>query len=647
MKKILFILASCFALNASAQLYPFYKFHEWEKNPVQEQKVIANELYYYTKYLTSVEYIYDNYEGQYHKFETNHYRVKLSSDAAIEEFNKVYISMKDVLRIKKLSTRLIKPDKTVELKPVVEEFYSEDEDERYYYFPVPGIELGDELEVVYTVQKLPEFDGDQFMFQSDIPIFDFDFLFIAPNDAYFQFLAHNNLKNPQLIDTILQMHQWTIHMDSIPAYETEYFSEYNNTAMKLDVSLRGFDSPTDKSYSPYSEFNSLLNLVYNKVFTGKDAKALRNLNTEIGVHATRNKTEQVRRIEHYIKTEMLVSSSNPDVSMAEIIKTKKSNTIGSILLFMGLFQDADIEYEYGFISDRYDSRLSDEIESMYFLQSYFIYLPEIKKYLAPLDFGSRLGYLKADWIPNNGYFLKQKLIPTPTTDWEVRPVAGTSARDNSDSIIIRINILPGMEECDVNVERHVTGYKAGEYQTYYYIYSDKKKKDKHDELLNFFKDNSKFKMTEIYNVDPEDAFVKPLIIKGKVTELHRPFLEKAGNKTIFKLGDLFGEHVAVSELEKKMTDFVFGNPLMRSYNVIVTFPNGVTIKNIESVFQTDDYVALDDILMSAKIKMEGNVLTVETRQEYHNYRYKIEDKNEVINAFRYYDLLTKMNLIIE
>src|SRR5690606_24050808 len=121
--------------------------------------------------------------------------------------------------------------------------------------------------------------------------------------------------------------------------------------------------------------------------------------------------------------------------------------------------------------------------------------------------------------------------------WEIRPIKGTTAYDNRDSIIIYIDVHEDMEEGDVRIERHVNGYKAGKYQTYYYLYSDKKKEEKHDELLNFFQDNSKFKMTEVYNVDSEDAFVKPLIIKGELTELYRPFIEKAGNKTIFKLGN--------------------------------------------------------------------------------------------------------------
>lgn len=633
--------------SANAQLFPFYKYHKWEANPSHNEEVIETELYHYTKYLLSIEYIFDEQVGQYYKYESEHYKIKLSTDAAMEEFNKVYIPMENVLRIKKLQTRVIKKDRTVEINPNVEEFFSEDEDERYYYFPLSQLELGDEIEIFYTVQKEPEFDGDQFFFQTDIPIYDFDFYFIAPNDSYFQFLAHNDLKEPVLLDTILQRHVWHIGMDSIPPLEAEYFSEYNNTTMKLDASLRGFDSPDDKSYSPYFQFCELLNGVYNKKHSGKDLKALRQLNKRLGVNDEVDTETKVRLIERYVKQDLGVAGDIPDLSLAEIVKYEKSNSIGAIVLYMGLCQAAGIYYEYGFISDRYDTFFSDEIQSMYFLQNYFLYFPEIDEYLAPLDFSTRLGYMDANWIPNNAYFLSETKEPVPSTNWEIRWVDGTTAFENTDSIIIRIDVDERMEEGELTIERHIKGYKAGKYQTYYYLYSDAQKESQHDELLNFFQDNSKFKMTEIDNVNPEDAFVESLVIKGKMTELYQPFIEKAGDKTIFKLGNLFGQHVSINELRKKKTDFVFSNPMIRTYTVIVNFPSGVEVTNQEDLFQTEDYCDLDDINMSTSLDLKGNVLTFTSREEYLSYRYKIEDKEDVFKAFEYYDELTKMNLIIK
>ncbi|UKN01929.1 DUF3857 domain-containing protein [Paracrocinitomix mangrovi] len=646
-KKVLIAALTLMTIQSFGQRFPFYENHELEKDPVLDTRVVENEMYHYTKYLMSVEYIWNGNDGRYYKYETEHYKVKLSTNAAIEEFNKVYISAEDVIKLQRIETRVIKEDKVVEIDPKIEEFNSEDESERVFYFPLSGIELGDEIEVLYTVQKESDTEGDQYYFQSDIPIYDFDFYFIAPNDTYFKFLAHNGLKKPELVDTILQKHQWTIHMDSIPALEPEYFSEYNNTSMKLDISLRGFDSPYDNSFSPYEQFNNSLNMVYNSPIRKKDMKALKSLNEELGVHKMRSEEDKIRKIEHFIKVDLLVSSNVPDMFLSDVVKYRKANSISAIQLYMGLCKEANIPYQYGFISDRYDTQLSSEIESMYFLQNYFMYFPDIDQYLAPLDFSTRLGYMNADWIPNNGYFLVEKKYPYRSTNWEIKPVKSTAAHDNIDSIIIRIKVQEDMQESTLTVERHLKGYKAGEYQTYYYLYSDEKRKEYHDELLNFMKDNSTFAMTDIQNINPEDAFVKPLVIKGKLTELNTPFLEIAKDKTIFKLGNLFGEHVSVDELEKKKSDFVFSNPMIRSYTVIVEFPKEVKVANNDDVFVTEDYCELEDINMIAGFKLEGNKLTFSTREEYLSQRYKIEDKIEVFKAFEFYHEISKMNLIIE
>lgn len=648
MRHLIAFLFLVLAAQSFGQKFPFYKHYDWDKNPQPIDLNLSDPLYYYTKYLLTVEYAWDDYYGQYYKYKTEHYRVRLSTDAAIEEFNKVYISMEDVVSRKELKARVIKKDKVVDLKPKIEEFFSESEKEQYFYFPISGLELGDELEIIYTLKMESEFNGDQFFFQGEIPIYDFDFKFIAPNDSYFQFLAHNGLSEPELLDTVLQRNMWIIHMDSIPAFRSEYFCEYNNVTMKLDASLRGFNSPKDKSFSPYDDFKLSLNFVYNKVYDGKDKKSLRAISDEIGVRAVHSQEKNIRIIENYVKMEIALNSALPiDIPVNEIIETERSSTIGAIILFMALFQENGIEYEYGFVSDRYDTHFSDEIESLYFLQSYFFYFPEINKYLAPLDFSSRLGYLDRNWIPNNGLYLTSKQYPYPTTKGKVKPIPSTTARDNVDSTIIRINVNDAMDDLEMTVEVHSMGYGAGKHQCYYYIYSEDRRKEVHEELLNYLNDNSKFKMTTIEGIDPEDAFVRPIVIHGELTELYTPLLEKAGNMTIFKLGHIFGEYVDPREIEKKKTDFVFGNPFTTSTTVIITFPEGVKISNTDKILQSDNFSSHEDILVSTKVEINDNVVVVYRRDEWRTTRYSIDQMDTMLEVFRYYNELSKMNLIIE
>lgn len=642
---LIFLLIS--GVVSNAQQFPFYKNYSLEKSPKPIERTSNDLIYYYNKYLLTIEYEYDPYYQGFFKYHTEHYRVKLSTDAAIEEFNKVYIDMEDVNSIVKVEARVIKPKEVLDVDIKMEEYFNEDEDEKYKYFAVKGLERGDELEIFYVLKKSAQLNGDQFYFQGEVPVYNFDFRFIIPNDAYFNFLSHNGLPQPVRVDTILQRHQYDIHMDTIPAFKMEYFSEFTNVTMKLDASLKDVDGGFSSDYSPYKAFVDYANETYNVTYTGKNQKSLRGLNESLGVKSSNKQIDNVRLIENYMKNVFLTGYGANGMTVAEMIKSGKGSVVGALKLFMGLFQEANIPFEYGLTSDRYDTFFNPDIESEYFLQKYFFYFPDIDAYLAPLDYRSRLGFMSYDWVPNYALFLKSKKGTRPKTEYKVKPVKATSCYDNVDSTIIVINVNPDFTDAKINIERHLSGYKGGEYQVYYYLYADAKRKSTHDKLLDVFKDNSSYKMTSIENVDPEDAFITPLIIKGEVTSLYVPLFEKAGNKIIFRLGEIFGEYTDPKEVEKKKTDFVFANPFSRSIEIIVNFPKAVKISNLDKIPHTDKLTALEDLEISCNYKIESNKLYIKQKSVYRAQRYPISVKDQMLKVFHFHTEMSKTNLIIE
>lgn len=647
MKFIILLCALITGLEGTAQQYPFYKNYSLEKNPTLIERQATDQLYYYNKYLFTVEYEFDRYAQVFVKYHTQHYRVKLNTDAAIEEFNKVYIDMEDVNAIVNLEARVIKPTEVLNVDIKIEEFYNEEEDEKYSYFAIKGLELGDEVEIIYTLKKRALLNGDQFYFQGEIPIYNFDFRFIVPNDAYFAFLAHNGLPSPILVDTILQRHQYDIHLDTIPAFKSEYFSEYTNVTMKLDAVLKDVDGGIGSDYSPYSSFVNYANSVFNQAPAGKNLKALKALNERIGVKSSNKQIQNVRLIENYMKNEFLAGYGSPDMSIATMIKTGKGDMTGSLRLLMGMLEQANITFEYGMISDRYDTFFSPDIESEYFLQKYFLYFPDIDAYMSPYDYRSRLGFLDYKWVPNHALFLTSTRYPYSKTQFKVKPVKATSYNDNVDSTIIVINVNEDYSDVQINIERYLLGYKGGEYQVYYYLYGDSKKKSKQEELLDVFKDNSTYKMTSIENVNPEDAFIKPLIIKGEVTSLYVPLFEKAGTKIIFRLGEIFGEYSDSREVDKKKTDFVFANPFSRTIEVIVNLPKSAKVSNFDKIPATPKLTNLDDVMVSAEYEFSTNRLYIKQKSAYHSQRYPIESKAEMMKIFNFHTEMSKVNLIIE
>jgi len=645
MRSLLFLLIS-FGIPVFAQQYPFYEHYELEEDPVTIERPPSDQIYYYNKYLLTVEYEYDYFSGSFYKYETIHYRVKLNKDAAIDEFNKVYISMEDVVRVMKVEARVIKEDEILEVPIEMEDFYSEDEDEQYSYFPIAGLELGDEVEIRQTLKMQPMVNGDQFYFQGEMPIYDFDFRFIAPNDSYFNFLAQNGLPEPVLIDTILQRHQYDIHLDTVAAFKSEYFSEFNNVIMKLDASLKGSDDGAG-DYSPYASFVDYANEVFNQPLSGKDKKFLDRKLTELEVSRMNPQITNIRKIENYMKNEFLIGYGTPGMSIKDMLQTGRGNGTGSLKLFFGLLNQANIPYEFGLLSDRYDTQFSEEIESDYFLQEYFIYFPEAKTYLAPLDFYARVGYMDYDWVPNKGLYLQPKQYPVRKVEHSVKPIGGTTAEENRDSTVIIINVDQNLVDTEIFIERHISGYDAGEHQVIYDLYTESKKKKVHDDLLDVFKDNSTYKMTSIKHTSAEDAFYRPLIIKGKVTTLHTPLIEKAGKRTIFRLGEIFGEYIDPKEVKRKKSHFTFSHPIWRVTTVVINFPEQMKVANPEVVESFEKLTEQEGIHISATFNVEGNTLTYTQRDIYKYHTYSLDAKEDMVRIFEFHNDLRKINLVIE
>jgi hypothetical protein len=375
-------------------------------------------------------------------------------------------------------------------------------------------------------------------------------------------------------------------------------------------------------------------------------KEVAGLAASLGLEG-KTEIEKIRIIENFMKTEFSVTQQAESLTLEEMARQKKGSGPGTVHMFMELFKSQGIEYSFGFISDRYNTQFNPEIESVFFMQNYIFHFPKIDLYLAPLDFSSRLGYINYQWVPNHALLYTQYENPYPITTKIVRPVPQVNAANNFDSTVIRIVINDAMDDAEVHIERHLFGYDAGEYQTSYPLMNHSRKEEAHSELLNVFKDQSVYLLTEIQNVDFSDAFYKPIIVKGKITHLNTPLLEIAGKKHIFKLGNVFGDYLDVNELSDKKSDFVFGNAFTLNTTIIVEFPREIKMGNEFSVPVSADITGNEDILIQTTLTHKGNTIVFTKREQYRRHRYTSHEKEQVLDAFRFYNQLAKSALIIE
>lgn len=648
MKNIILLFILAVTIQATAQKFPYHKNYKWEKNPTLIDRDLKDPVYYYNQYDIAVEYIFDDVRGTYSKYETNHYRIFLNSDAAVEEFNKVYISLEDVHNVLNLKARLIKVDGVVDIKPEIEEFYNEEDHEEYYYFPISGMEVGDELEIIYTLKMAHFLNGDQFVMQGEYPMYNSNFYMICPTYFKFDFETYNGYPKPQHIDTILQVRQYYSHLDSVPVFKAEYFSEFYNSVYKIDASLYSIeDGGYFERYYPYEGTVNYMNEFYNlPIKKGIQKKVLKQM-MAFGYEDFGNEEKNIRIIENFIKRNINYSSKFQDLGLLETLNNERSSIPGVIKLYKAFFDIAGIDYKYGYIADRYDTYFSDEIESDFFLQSYIFYFPDTDKYMSPLDFTSRLGFVSSDWVPNNAMLMTEFKTGVRRSTYEVSAVPAVDYRDNYDSTVMKIKLADNLMDLDISIEVYMTGYDAGEIQSFYYLYSPNRKEKEMKDVINFMGDRSVYKVTEMQNTEPEDAFIKPLIVKGNITQLSTHLIEKADGKTIFRLGNVFGDGIELKEVRDRQTDFTFANAFHETKTIIIELPDGLEVTNLVNIQEFDTLVDMEGFSLSSHITVTDGKIVYVKKNAFKKQKYSIEEQENMIKIFQFYNDIYNMNIILE
>lgn len=131
------------ATSAVLQAQDSWNRTTWEEKPVyfslesENQNENAVGIFYNEK----TEYLY-NPEGQLEMIHTLHRRIRLNTDDAINGFNKLSVSMADVIEMEETKARVIKPDgRIVEFNSQnIREIVDAESGDNYRIFAIDGIE---------------------------------------------------------------------------------------------------------------------------------------------------------------------------------------------------------------------------------------------------------------------------------------------------------------------------------------------------------------------------------------------------------------------------------------------------------------------------------------------------------------------------
>lgn len=608
-----------FAGKALAQV-GYYENYDWEAVPkkyelsadeLQEDEVIVFEK-------RSIQLMERN--EQFVQMQLLHNIKLLNTDKAIEENNKFYISTGAESDVIVQKARVIKPDgKIIELKQAdIKESKDENGNVEYRYFAFDGIEKGSYIEYLHYVQQLPNFTGASLVVQNEIDkkVVDVDILY--PKHLEYLIYPMNGMKEFQKDSTQILFTRMACTITDLPGLEDEEWSAYGAALQKCYYKLnKNLDNNTGNFYT----YTNVTKIIHTNMYEPPSKKAKKLMASFIKDACPDSKApleQRVRDLENKMKSTISVTDGGFEGSfdIEAILTNKITDQEGLTKLFLQLLREMGVAHELVMTSDRTENPFMTEFEGYNFLNESMVYINELDKYWSP-GFISRLGFPPYGYTNTKGLFIKEVTINDLTTGiGKVKQINGTKGEQSVDEINTVVTFESDMSDCNVELERIATGYKAEFPQVVFDFVDEERKKEFRDDFLQYVDEDAKLENVTFENDNTAAMGVKPLI--GRATMKGTSFIEKAGDKTLLKVGMLIGPQAEMYHKGERKLPVETAYTRQYKRKIVINIPEGQTIKNPEEVvFNIKPDEANNTAGFVSSYEIKGNQLII-TIFEYYN-----------------------------
>ncbi len=615
--------------------------YKWEENPI----VSFNETDHKDKDLIALkekrisEFVFIENGGLLENL-LIHNIFWLNSNDAIEKYNKVYLPAIPGSRILKNKARVIsKEGIIVELddSKILESRDNERQTVSKYY-AMEGIEKGSFIEYFFVIQKYPNYTGKRVLLQDNYFKKNVDFEVFAPINLKFAFKTYNESKEILKDTLVKERNHWTLNLKDVEALETEESSAYLTSLKQVSFKLdRNYATPNKEIVS----FGNIAQTIFTKYYAETDKKVtskIQKLLKKIGV--TTNDDKGIRQIENYIKSSIYLNKASSNTSLDAISSIIDSNTAsenGLLSLYISMFNKLNIEHEVVLTSNRKNLIFDDAFETYNILEDYLFFFPKSKTYLEPLNYGSRYGFPNGMLTDNKGLFVKRiKIGDFESAVGEVKYIEPVNF--DKSSYDLKMNVVfdtENINKTNISLDRIMTGYYALGLQPYMSIMKEESKKKALDGVVKSIKEDVKIVDVTAVNTASNDFGAVPLIVKASIET--ETFVDNAGRKYLFKVGELIGPQLEMyQEKEKKL---VIHSDFERTYqsDITIKIPEGYSFKNVEDLVINESYAEGEEIFFSFKsnYSVEEGFLKVTIKEFYNKNIVEVpiyEDYRKVINS---------------
>lgn len=548
-----------------------------------------------------------------------HEKKQINSDNGIEANNKIYVPSKlsSDLLVNKL--RVIRKNGTVlELKESdIKEEVNEQNQVRYSYFAVKGLEKGAVIEQIYMLKRAAEFTGNSIRFQSQYPILKATLELIYPETVVFSSASYNGLPDAVgKLNAYEGKNSLTLSAENIdPLPVNERQSNIEKNAKRIAYKLNENLNTGAKNLFNHNDYAKELFEQYHAPLSKNDVKAIEQFVKQI--KSGGDELDKIRAVEQLIKDKINFNRYfNTNKSTADVIQNKQGDYFDLIRLYVQVLKTLDIQNEIVFTTERFEDVFDPNFESYLNFKDVLFYFPKSKVYVEPAATVYRTPLFDPQYGGNFGLFIKtSKYLDIEVPVSEVRTIAFPQNQDKS---IMNISVDFTADVMNPRLKSKITfnGFESLNFQPA----KDFSDPDEYNEMVQFIAKNyaidSNVEKVEVENEGVVNLGKKPFILNLETNA--QELVTKAGASYLFKVGQVIGKQMEMYDEKERVFPIEIDNPHSYDRTISIKIPDGYKIKNPE-VFRMNHSLeykgkVVADFISDYEIK--GNVLTVRNTETY-------------------------------
>jgi hypothetical protein len=579
----------------------------------QEQKeqaiLLTSKIY--------IEYAQEPSTGKINEYYGLMRRFRINEAGAIDTYNKIILPISSKSDLLALKVRSISPKGLV--KELGEESIKETEEEgrSYKMIAVEGVEEGSEIEFYYLVKTPVTVFGSEKIHNS-IPIRQTEFMIISPEYLKFEAKLYNSNSIRQ--DTLIDKKAYISFkiQNLLPLYEEKYANDEANKAQVEYKLAYNTANGNAKIFSWKDAGNTFFELMHKT--TKESAKEIEKVLKKENIGGV-SEEKSIRGIENYIKSNISIKEDANNGSLPdEILKSKFANEGAIARLYVQFFEAANVNYELIVGVSRFKKRFDKSFETWNFMDKYYFYFPNTKKYIDPNNPLARYGQISLPMEGTDALFISNITIGEMKTALaKVKAIPFSTSSLNYDNINAEISFPKNLDGVNIKMKRTFAGHQASDMKGYFMLSNDEQRSKILENILKAtLKEDAVFSnsVAQNYNLNSEEAD-KDFIITTDIST--KSMLEKAGNKYFFKLGDIIGPQAELYNERPRQQAIDISNAHSYLRKIKINIPENYKIRGLEGIKRdvSFEYNGKKAMGFVADYQIEGQVLNV-TIEEYYN-----------------------------